>query len=53
MKLIDESLGSEVNVKEAEIMVKVALLCRNASTSLTLRLGGRKGMEWNGKKRIF
>uniref|UniRef100_A0A2N9I9A7 non-specific serine/threonine protein kinase n=1 Tax=Fagus sylvatica TaxID=28930 RepID=A0A2N9I9A7_FAGSY len=34
MKLIDESLGSEVNVKEAEIMVKVALLCTNASASL-------------------
>ncbi|KAL4627268.1 hypothetical protein ACB092_05G155900 [Castanea dentata] len=34
MKLIDESLGSEVNVKEAEILVKVALLCTNASASL-------------------
>jgi hypothetical protein len=34
MKLIDESLGSEMNVKEAEIMVKVALLCTNASASL-------------------
>ena len=34
MKLIDESLGSEVNVKEAEILVKVALLCTNASPSL-------------------
>ena len=32
MKLIDESLGSEV--KEAEILVKVALLCTNASPSL-------------------
>ncbi|KAM3748460.1 hypothetical protein ACB098_05G110500 [Castanea mollissima] len=34
MKLIDESLGSEVNVKEAEILVKVALMCTNASASL-------------------
>uniref|UniRef100_A0A7N2LPF2 non-specific serine/threonine protein kinase n=1 Tax=Quercus lobata TaxID=97700 RepID=A0A7N2LPF2_QUELO len=34
MKLIDESLGSEVNAKEAEILVKVALLCTNASASL-------------------
>ncbi|KAK4589499.1 hypothetical protein RGQ29_020176 [Quercus rubra] len=34
MKLIDQNLGSEVNVKEAEILVKVALLCTNASASL-------------------
>jgi hypothetical protein len=34
MKLIDERLESEVNQKEAEIMVKVALLCTNASSSL-------------------
>jgi hypothetical protein len=33
-KLIDERLESEVNPKEAEIMVKVALLCTNASSSL-------------------
>ena len=33
MKLIDEGLGSEVNIKEAEILVKVALLCTNASPS--------------------
>ncbi|XP_059435615.1 probable LRR receptor-like serine/threonine-protein kinase RFK1 isoform X3 [Corylus avellana] len=34
MKLIDERLESEVNQKEVEIMVKVALLCTNASSSL-------------------
>lgn len=33
MKLIDERLESKVNAKEAEIMVKVALLCTNASPS--------------------
>ncbi|TQE00754.1 hypothetical protein C1H46_013693 [Malus baccata] len=34
LELIDERLGSEVDQKEAEIMVKVALLCTNASASL-------------------
>ncbi|KAF8029487.1 hypothetical protein BT93_E2021 [Corymbia citriodora subsp. variegata] len=34
MRLVDEKLGSEVNKEEAEIMVKVALLCTNASPSL-------------------
>lgn len=34
MKLIDERLESGVDEKEAEIMVKVALLCTNASASL-------------------
>ncbi|XP_048446929.1 probable LRR receptor-like serine/threonine-protein kinase RFK1 isoform X3 [Pyrus x bretschneideri] len=34
LELIDESLGSEVDQKEAEIMVKVALLCTNVSASL-------------------
>ncbi|KAM1796575.1 hypothetical protein ACFX11_036800 [Malus domestica] len=34
LELIDEKLGSEVDQKEAEIMVKVALLCTNASASL-------------------
>ena len=34
LELIDEKLGSEVDQKEAEIMVKVALLCTNVSASL-------------------
>lgn len=34
MELIDERLESGVDEKEAEIMVKVALLCTNASASL-------------------
>ncbi|XP_054777749.1 probable LRR receptor-like serine/threonine-protein kinase RFK1 isoform X2 [Prosopis cineraria] len=33
IQLVDERLGSEVNHKEVEIMVKVALLCTNASPS--------------------
>ncbi|KAL5577004.1 hypothetical protein UlMin_018703 [Ulmus minor] len=33
-ELIDENLGSEVNKREAETMIKVALLCTNASASL-------------------
>jgi hypothetical protein len=32
--LVDETLGSEVNIEEAETMVKVALLCTNASPTL-------------------
>ncbi|KAF7803233.1 putative LRR receptor-like serine/threonine-protein kinase RFK1 isoform X2 [Senna tora] len=34
MKLVDERLDSKVNEREAEIMIKVALLCTNASPSL-------------------
>ncbi|KAB5534185.1 hypothetical protein DKX38_017271 [Salix brachista] len=34
MELVDETLGSKVNIKEAETMVKVALLCTNASPTL-------------------
>ncbi|XP_048132297.1 probable LRR receptor-like serine/threonine-protein kinase RFK1 isoform X2 [Rhodamnia argentea] len=34
MRLVDENLRTEVNIEEAEIMVKVALLCTNASPSL-------------------
>ncbi|KAJ6333332.1 hypothetical protein OIU77_009239 [Salix suchowensis] len=34
MELVDETLGSEVNIKEAETMVKGALLCTNASPTL-------------------
>lgn len=34
MELVDERLGSEVNKEEAERMVKVALLCTNASSSI-------------------
>ena len=34
LELVDEKLGSEFDEKEAEIMVKVALLCTNASASL-------------------
>ncbi|KAF8029486.1 hypothetical protein BT93_E2020 [Corymbia citriodora subsp. variegata] len=33
-RLVDEKLETEVNKEEAEIMVKVALLCTNASPSL-------------------
>ncbi|XP_062161777.1 probable LRR receptor-like serine/threonine-protein kinase RFK1 isoform X2 [Alnus glutinosa] len=44
MKLIDERLGSEVNQKEAEIMVKVALLCTNASSSLRPTMSEVVGM---------
>ncbi|KAM1347359.1 hypothetical protein PS2_036299 [Malus domestica] len=33
-ELIDENLGTEVNDKEAEVVVKVGLLCTNASASL-------------------
>lgn len=31
MEIVDETLRSEVNEKEAEIMIKVGLLCTNAS----------------------
>ena len=34
MELVDEMLRSEINIKEAEIMVKVALMCTNASPTL-------------------
>ncbi|KAK9936653.1 hypothetical protein M0R45_013482 [Rubus argutus] len=34
LELVDEKLGSEFDKKEAEIMVKVALLCTNAAASL-------------------
>ncbi|KAG6696147.1 hypothetical protein I3842_09G132700 [Carya illinoinensis] len=34
IRLNDDRLESEVDEKEAEIMVKVALLCTNASASL-------------------
>ncbi|ONI10807.1 hypothetical protein PRUPE_4G069200 [Prunus persica] len=34
LELVDEKLGSEFDQKEAEIMVKVALICTNASASL-------------------
>ncbi|XP_052301480.1 probable LRR receptor-like serine/threonine-protein kinase RFK1 isoform X5 [Populus trichocarpa] len=34
IELVDETLGSEVNIEEAETMVKVALLCTNASPTL-------------------
>lgn len=34
LQLVDERLGSEANPKEVEVMVKVALLCTNASPSL-------------------
>ncbi|TQD71714.1 hypothetical protein C1H46_042744 [Malus baccata] len=33
-ELIDENLGTEVNDKEAEVVVKVGVLCTNASASL-------------------
>ncbi|XP_050148223.1 probable LRR receptor-like serine/threonine-protein kinase RFK1 isoform X1 [Malus sylvestris] len=33
-ELIDVSLGSEVNYKEAEVLIKVGLLCTNVSPSL-------------------
>jgi DUF4097 and DUF4098 domain-containing protein YvlB len=44
MKLIDERLGSEFSQKEAEIMVKVALLCTNASSSLRPTMSEVVGM---------
>ncbi|KAL9346475.1 hypothetical protein Peur_061328 [Populus x canadensis] len=34
IELVDETLGSEVNIEEAETMVKVALLCTNASPTV-------------------
>lgn len=34
VEVIDEKLGSDVDKKEAEIVVKVAILCTNASASL-------------------
>uniref|UniRef100_A0A2P2MSZ7 non-specific serine/threonine protein kinase n=1 Tax=Rhizophora mucronata TaxID=61149 RepID=A0A2P2MSZ7_RHIMU len=34
LELVDETLGSEFNREEAEIMVKVGLLCTNASPTL-------------------
>lgn len=34
MRLVDEKLQTKVNKEEAEIVVKVALLCTNASPSL-------------------
>ena len=34
LELVDEALGSEVREEEAEMMVKIAILCTNASPSL-------------------
>eukprot|EP00258_Populus_trichocarpa_P031952 XP_024447971.1 probable LRR receptor-like serine/threonine-protein kinase RFK1 isoform X1 [Populus trichocarpa] len=34
IELVDETLGSEVHIEEAETMVKVALLCTNASPTV-------------------
>ncbi|EXC33469.1 putative LRR receptor-like serine/threonine-protein kinase RFK1 [Morus notabilis] len=34
MELVDENLGTEVDKKQAEIMIKVALLCTSLSASL-------------------
>lgn len=34
MELVDERLGSKVNEREAETVIKVALLCTNASAAL-------------------
>ena len=34
MELIDKRLGSEVNKMEAEMVIKVALLCTNVTPSL-------------------
>lgn len=34
MELVDENLGSEVDKKQAETMIRVAALCTNASASL-------------------
>ncbi|KAJ6886104.1 LRR receptor-like serine/threonine-protein kinase RFK1 isoform X2 [Populus alba x Populus x berolinensis] len=34
VELVDETLGSEVNIEETETMVKVALLCTDASPTL-------------------
>lgn len=34
MKLVDETLKSEVNKEEAETMIKVAMLCTNASPTI-------------------
>ncbi|KAL6333677.1 hypothetical protein AAG906_028863 [Vitis piasezkii] len=34
LELVDEALGSEVREEEAEMMVKMAILCTNASPSL-------------------
>ena len=34
MELVDEKLKSEIDMKEAENMVKIALLCTNASPSV-------------------
>ena len=34
LELVDEALGSEVCEEEAEMMVKIAILCANASSSL-------------------
>ncbi|KAK4259527.1 hypothetical protein QN277_005850 [Acacia crassicarpa] len=34
MQVVDERLGSDVNPKEVEVMLKVAILCTNASPSL-------------------
>ncbi|KAI5591081.1 hypothetical protein BDE02_04G055000 [Populus trichocarpa] len=44
MELVDETLKSEVNMKEAEIMVKVALLCTNASPTLRPTMSEAVGM---------
>ncbi|KAM0065156.1 putative protein kinase RLK-Pelle-DLSV family [Helianthus debilis subsp. tardiflorus] len=33
-ELFDEKLGSDINIEEAEIMVKIALLCTNGSPSI-------------------
>lgn len=34
MELVDENLGSDVDKKQAETMIRVSLLCTNASASL-------------------
>jgi hypothetical protein len=40
IELVDETLGSEVHIEEAETMVKVALLCTNAKVLFLIYVFG-------------
>ncbi|CAK7350354.1 unnamed protein product, partial [Dovyalis caffra] len=44
IELVDETLKYEVDIKEAEVMVKVALLCTNASPTLRPTMSEVVGM---------
>lgn len=49
MELVDPKLGTEFNVKEALVMIKVALLCTNPSYILRPSMSAVVGMLERGR----